>query len=262
MPYVAGRLNPSPAQIMALIAVVAMGIGLRCLGLQRALWIDEAWVIDSVRRASLHDMFFYPDWAQTTPPGVLLLLRAIAPLTGVTPEHFRYLPFVVSVITLLLVTRLCLRWLSPGFALLAMVMLASSPEILWYSTEIKQYAFDLLAATSMLALGAAFIQAPSRRRWHWWIGAYGVFAGISFPVWFYLPALMAVAFAIHRRAPQFAKLREIAAGLAGAGFITAVIYFAFARPNADVPTLRQYWNSGFYRSSGDSFPFFFTTDSR
>ncbi len=43
----------------------------------RSLWLDEAWVANSIHAPSLREMFYYPDWLQTNPPSFLLLsLRA------------------------------------------------------------------------------------------------------------------------------------------------------------------------------------------
>ena len=238
---------PPPA--LALCLVVATGVALRMLGLQRGLWIDEAWVVESVRSPALHDMFFYQGWAQTTPPGVLLFLRAFRPLTGASPETFRLVPFAIGIVTLAVLVRLCRRLLSAGFALLGAIILACSPEILWYATEIKQYAFDLLAAAVLLSLGVAFVESPTRARMSAWFGAYCVLAGLSYTVAFYLPALLLTVIIVHRQDSGFVSPREIALHGAVAVLVLLVFYAVFARPNAAAVSLYEYWRGGFLLGS-------------
>ena len=251
------QLDFSRTQRLALLSLVVLGSAIRALGLHRAIYLDEAWVIDSAQRPMLRDMLFYPDWAQTTPPGILLLLRGMTSFVGITPEHYRYLPFIASVLTLILGARLTLRCLSPGFALLATLMLAASPEVQWYATEIKQYVFDLLAATAMLWWGTDFIRAPARGSWYRWVASYCIGASLSLPVWLFLPAMIAVVALISASVARPLPLRAGVAGITVAVVTTAALYFGILRPNADLPSLRTFWNDGFLQTAGYSLAYFF-----
>ena len=71
-----GRLARNRILWCLIVAVVAMcGVAFRLLGLGRSIWLDEAWVANSVTAGSLAGMFRYDSWLQTSPPLFLLLVR-------------------------------------------------------------------------------------------------------------------------------------------------------------------------------------------
>src|SRR5579883_1739266 len=72
-----------------LIAVVALGM----YGMGRSLWLDEAWVANSVQEPSLGGMFHYSGWLQVNPPLFLLLVRGAVDIAGASNAAFRLVPF-------------------------------------------------------------------------------------------------------------------------------------------------------------------------
>ena len=239
-----------------LTLLVVCGFGLRVLGLRRGLWYDEAWVLDSVRAASLHTMFFYRDWAQTTPPGVLLVLRSLRDVVGTAPETLRWLPWLCGVLTLALTARLSTRLFYGVFALPVVMILALSPEIIWYATEIKQYAFDLLCMTAVLYSGWLYIEQPSRARAGLWLLLFAALAVFSYTLVFVLPAVVAVAILLPADSPLMHRLRALWLPAALALLFCVLVYLVFARPNSGLPTMYAYWHKGFVESSGYSIGYF------
>ena len=61
--------------LVAIAALIAGGLLLRVHQLGRSLSIAEAWVANSATANSLHDVFYYANWLQTTPPLFLCLIR-------------------------------------------------------------------------------------------------------------------------------------------------------------------------------------------
>ena len=244
------------AYAVALTTLLACGIALRCSSTVLSLWIDEAWVVNSAASATLHDMFFFTGWVQTTPPGVLLLLRALHTLGGVGVDHLRWLPIACSVLTLLLFARLAAHLLSAGFVLLACAVVALSPEVLWYGAQIKQYTFDMLAMTVSLLLGLAYIRAPSALGLRLWFAGYGLAIGVSFPAAFTLPVMVVVAGLNGRGHTWHARLRDVMPLAICAALVTAGLYLTFVRPNAGLDNLGAFWAQGFLSSSGYSPAFF------
>ncbi len=239
-----------------LTLLVVCGFGLRVLGLRRGLWYDEAWVLDSVRAASLHTMFFYRDWAQTTPPGVLLVLRSLRDVVGTAPETLRWVPWLCGVLTLALTARLSTRLLHGVFALPVVMILALSPEIIWYATEIKQYAFDLLCMTAVLYSGWLYIEQPSRARAGMWLLLFAALAVFSYTLVFVLPAVVVVAILLPADSPLMHRLRALWLPAALALLFCVLVYLVFARPNSGLPTMYAYWHKGFVESSGYSIAYF------
>lgn len=155
------RRLPWPfAHGLLLLGLIALGVALRLSCAVRPFWIDEAWVLNSVRSPSLREMFAYPEWVQTTPPGLLLLLRVVAQLWPHALESLRW-PFLLGgVLTLLLFVRLASQLLGRSFLCLACALYALSPGIIWYATEFKQYGGDAFAMTASLLLGARYVRCP------------------------------------------------------------------------------------------------------
>ena len=58
----------------------------------RSLCVAESWVANSVLAGSLHDMFYYDPWLQTTPPLFLLLVRATVKMFGASNTTLRVMP--------------------------------------------------------------------------------------------------------------------------------------------------------------------------
>ncbi|MGP0073662.1 MAG: hypothetical protein ACLPWF_17235, partial [Bryobacteraceae bacterium] len=57
----------TPGRIAAAILIfAALAAGLHGIG--RSLWLDEAWVANSVKAPTLSGMFVYPGWLQSNPP--------------------------------------------------------------------------------------------------------------------------------------------------------------------------------------------------
>jgi len=54
--------------LLILCGLLAAGVITRVQFLDRSLWLDEAWVANSIRAANLQQAIYYDDWLQTTPP--------------------------------------------------------------------------------------------------------------------------------------------------------------------------------------------------
>src|SRR5580658_8587435 len=106
-----------PALLLA--ATLALGI----YGIDRSLWLDEAWVANSVLAPSLAGMFYYPGAFQTTPPLFLLLTRAAVHTFGLSSAVFRVVPLTMALVAVASMIALTTRLLSPPFAALTCALL-------------------------------------------------------------------------------------------------------------------------------------------
>ena len=78
--------------LLALGGLLFVGGITRLSYLGRSLWLDEAWVANSIQSASLYQGFYYDDWLQTTPPLFIATSRLITTLFGTSNIAFRALP--------------------------------------------------------------------------------------------------------------------------------------------------------------------------
>lgn len=172
------------------VAVACYGVLMRCSGLGRSLWLDEAWVANSVAAPSLRGMFYYNTWLQSSPPLFLLPVRASVALFGPSNAVFRALPLLMGILALLSLFLLVARILSRPFALLAWTLLVLSPAAIDYSRELKQYSSELAASATILLVCTLYIENATVRRF--WLLVATVVAGllIGYGVAFVLPGII------------------------------------------------------------------------
>lgn len=92
---------------LAVQGLVALGLTVLAVAIRdprylltRSFWLDEGWVVDSVR-APLHQLELL---TSSTPIGWTLLLRLVPPVGG--PERYRLLPLAFAALTALAAWRL------------------------------------------------------------------------------------------------------------------------------------------------------------
>src|SRR5580698_6394205 len=93
----------------------------------RSLWLDEAWVANSVQAPSLSAMFFRTDWLQINPPLFLLLVRWVVRVLGLSSASLRLVPLGLTLLAAVCMLLLARRVLSPAFAALACALQAFHP---------------------------------------------------------------------------------------------------------------------------------------
>src|SRR5262245_35858381 len=108
-------------------------------GIDRSLWLDEAWVANSIREPTLARMFHYPDWLQTSPPAFLLLARGVVAAFGLSNLTLRMIPLAMGAIAVGLLAATVTRLSTPALGLLAGTWLAIHPVAVEYSRSFKQY---------------------------------------------------------------------------------------------------------------------------
>lgn len=185
-----GQIAGSRA-IFYLVAIAAgvYGVILRSSGLGRSLWLDEAWVANSISAHSLGGMFYYDDWLQSSPPLFLILVRTIVAIFGLSNMALRAVPSALGIAAILIMFVILLRILSRQYALLAWLLLVLSPVTVTYSRMLKQYSAELAATTAILLACVLYIEKASIRRF--WLLVAIVSAGLlsGYAVAFLLPGV-------------------------------------------------------------------------
>jgi hypothetical protein len=242
------KLTYSLATTILLLTVLGLGI----YGMGRSLWLDEAWVANSVQTKSLAGMFYYPDWLQVNPPLFLLLARAAVRVLGASSAAFRVVPLsmaLVAAASMLAVSRQLLR---PSLALLATAVVVFNQTAIEYSRTLKPYSGELAATAILLLAAARYVREPDRRRYVWLLAAVAIAMPLAYPAVFILPgivlavALVPPAKARCSEAPgsslgrTLVQWRRSAAIAALSGGILLALYWFSIRPNL-APELRDFW---------------------
>src|SRR5271165_6807821 len=106
------RILTSAVTAAVLLSALAAGI----YGMGRSLWLDEAWVANSVQAPSLSAMFFHTDWLQVNPPLFLLLVRGVVRFAGLSNTSLRLVPLALALLAAVTMLLLARRVLAPSFA--------------------------------------------------------------------------------------------------------------------------------------------------
>jgi hypothetical protein len=203
--------------------------------LSRSFWLDEGWVVDSVR-APLHQLRLL---TTSTPIGWTLLLRLVPPVGG--PERYRLLPLAFAALTAIPAWRLG-RKVSPYpwlHGLLAGIAAAASSAVLGHMW-LKQYSADAFVALALLLL-----LARVERAWSWRsLGVYVTAGTACFLVSNTAPVVAAAGLGglwltalLGRR---WTRLPALAAATALLGVVDGLLYKLLAS-GGNTPAMHHYW---------------------
>lgn len=78
--------------------VVICGLIPRVAGLSGSLWLDEAWVANSVMAPSILGVLYYETHLQVSPPMFLLMVRFAVGILGLSNEVLRVTPFLMGIV--------------------------------------------------------------------------------------------------------------------------------------------------------------------
>ncbi len=215
-----------------MLLALVLATWFRMQGLGRSLWLDEAWVANSVLETTVPRMLFYDAWVPSPEPGFLLTSRLVTSWLGPSSLHFRIVPLAFSLIGLLAMLLLlrCLfptAWTVFGFALFAM-----SPTAILYAHSFKHYSTQLAMAPILLLAAVHCNRRPGPRNFALLLAAILVTALFSYPTVLLLPAVVILV-----GQPQsgdsidYSRVRQgIFAALWGLG-VFGLLYVAVIRHN-------------------------------
>lgn len=215
----------------------------------RSLWTDESWVANSVLSDTLHRMFYYDGWLQTSPPLFLMLVRYTVKVFGLSNYTLRAVPFVFGIVALLLFAELSCRIFEPPYALLSTAILAVSPVAIVESTELKQFSSDLAAAVLVLLVICNYWRRSGDRQWYWLLGSFAAALGLSYTTVIFIPLAL---IALYKPRPHTSDSRQtrktrrsrITTFVVMVLAISGMNYILFIRPNSS-PNLKLYWQLHF-----------------
>lgn len=144
---------------------VALGAGLRILEYvaNRSLSIDESFLALNLIEKSPSELLRALEFNQAAPVGFLEAEKLTITILGRDEYALRLLPLLASLFAIVVFYRLAQKLLRPLAATGAVAAFALLDPLVYYSTTVKQYAFDVAGAVVVLALALALEQRPLRR---------------------------------------------------------------------------------------------------
>jgi hypothetical protein len=238
--YPRHRLLPGVLTALGLMALAVLIRDPRYL-LSHSFWLDEGWVVDSVR-APLRQLKLL---TSSTPIGWTLLLRLVPPVGG--PECYRLLPLAFAALTAVPAWRLG-RKVSPYpwlHGLLAGTAAAASSAVLAHMW-LKQY-----SAEAFVAITLVLLLARVERAWSWRSLAMYVAAGSACFLISNTGPLVAAGglgglwlVTVLRR--RWTRLPALAAATAVLGLTDALINELLVS-GANTPAMHHYWRLWYIR---------------
>ena len=133
-------------------AVVAVGaiLRLRQYAADRSLWRDEAALVYNVLHRGYLGFNRPLDFEQGTPPGFFVAEKAVSQVLGSSELALRLIPLLCGLGALAVALVLVRRHLDAPTGLVALGLMAVSPSLIYFSSEVKQYSSDVLVALLIL----------------------------------------------------------------------------------------------------------------
>jgi hypothetical protein len=224
---------------LAAASLVTMGLVLRLrIYLSgRSLWLDEAMLALNLVRRDFVGLLLPLDYDQGAPLGFLLAQKLVLTLFGSGDLILRLLPFLAGCAALAGFAVWSRRILSTPGWLLAVALFALHPDLLYYTSEAKQYSLDVFIVTALLLLTPARRQGRSLAA----LTAIGALAlWFSHPAIFVLTGLGQALMTENLR--DWKTLARIAAAWLGS---FALAYLASLRSLSGNTFLLDYWREFF-----------------
>lgn len=138
-----------------ILSIIWIGIFLRLFHFfdNRSLWRDEIYLATSLIEMDLFNLIFSPlEYEQKAPIGFLWFSKLGVLLLGKGEMGLRLIPLLSGILSLFVFLPVARYFLKPLGVLVAMVMLAFAPPIIFHSVEAKQYSTELLATVVVFYL--------------------------------------------------------------------------------------------------------------
>jgi 4-amino-4-deoxy-L-arabinose transferase-like glycosyltransferase len=234
----------------ALGVVVMVGIVTRLINLDHSLFVDEAWVANSVLAPSVREMFFYDTWLQTSPPLFLVLVRYTAKVLGTSNVALRVVPSMFGMLSIILMAIVGRRILGGTSAILCTALLVTSTAVYHWALILKQYSSDVFVSLLLIWLILRYLDEPARRGYVLLVCGFVVAMLLSHTALFFVPgALYALLYEGWRaRADRRETIARVVVRMTV--FVLAmaaewsVEFTLFIKPNV-TPELRYYWFTDF-----------------
>jgi hypothetical protein len=241
--------RPLDVGVAVVIGFFGLLVRLRALLAHRSFWCDEAMLALNITRRGFRALLQPLDWNQAAPVGFLEAERLAVKLLGASEIALRIVPFLSGIGILILGLFLARRHLSRAAGLTAMLLLAASDTLIYYSNDLKQYESDaFLFLLFVCAMLYAYESGFSRRAVAAVaaVGAAVLFG--SHTIFFAMGGFLLAACILDGPTELIRHWRRWGAIVLAWGAAFAVDYGYFLRSTASNTFLYKYWQSGFLPS--------------
>jgi len=235
------------ARIVA-ITICLLGFFLRLYFylIDRSLWQDEATLALNIVNRSFLELLKPLDYNQGAPIGFLFIQKAVVSTFGISDLTLRLIPLfagLAAIPFMYYVSKLYLKGLA---SFISLGLFALSTQLIYYSSELKQYSSDVLMALLLLLI---FPKCLEEREKHHGLIAFGIV--VSLAMWISQPTLFVSLGIYFTLGLVYAKRKEKThliwlIGIGGLWGINLIVnYLISLRYLATNNSLINYWNGSF-----------------
>lgn len=148
--------------VVGAVGLIGAVLRLREYLFDRSLWLDESFLALDLVRHDVPDLLGRLNFNQGAAPGFLLFEKGIE-VVDRSELALRLPSLLFGLATLALAWQVARRVCSPAAALIAYALVALSPALVYYSSELKQYAGDTACGLAVTWAALELAARPSRR---------------------------------------------------------------------------------------------------
>ena len=155
----------------------------------RSFWMDEGSIVGCILQLDQTGLFGPLGSTQLAPPGFLASEWLVIHLLGTSRFAFRLIPLLAGIVSMFLFQQLARGYLIPRGEWVAVALFAVVDDLIYFSSEVKQYSSDLALTLGLLVLALRIRDRGLSTIWQA-LGLVGAGAGV---VWFSHPAIFTLA---------------------------------------------------------------------
>src|SRR5580658_1581262 len=178
-------------ELLVYAVLILASLPARLSAMRVSLWLDEAWVANSILSPSWKEMFYYPRWLQPTPPLFLALVRLLAKVLGPSEPALRLLPWLAGLMAIPVLAIALRKLFSPASALCGTSLVIVNFWAVKHSQQVKQFGVDVLACALLVFLITRYCDRPDRRNFTLLVAGFVVMPFLSTTAFLMGPSVVA-----------------------------------------------------------------------
>lgn len=157
--------NTNKLYLILVLCVLTFGIFLRLEQYfsNSSLWLDESMLALNIVRRSYVELFTPLDYNQGAPILFLIIEKLFISIFGNNEFSLRAFPLLSGISVLFLTYYVGRLYFSNIIAISSMFMVTISPQLIRYSSEVKQYSSDVMATLIILILTAKCMHSKTTK---------------------------------------------------------------------------------------------------
>jgi len=229
-------------ETVCLILLSAYGVFLRIFqyASNYSLHLDECLLAMNLLQRDLHGLSHRLPNKQVGPLGFLYGEKLLMMAGGNGPLVMRFLPFLSSVLAVVLFCLLAKKLFSGLPLLVAVALFSANQSLVFYSATMKQYSIEALVAIVMIMVALPLLkETPSRRD-------YALAAASALPMWFSFTSVLVLAgigmvLTAHELRNKARHAKQLGALFAAWIVIFLPFYWISIRPSTSRPEMVPDW---------------------